>query len=131
MAKLEVYTTDTFAEKMDAFIIFCESESIDATDYQLIRFFGITPTALESYRSSQKQDGTDADQEAFAGALKKLDLYREDATIRQVVTDPKLSSHCAFKLRQPHWGGWNDKPELTQELSVRVNIGDGTSDLLE
>lgn len=132
MATSDAYTAKAFAEKMDAFIGFCESEGMDATDYQLIKYFEISPTCLEEYRTHDKlNDDSIEKYEGFAAALKKLDLYREDATIRQVVSDPKLTSHGAFKLRQPHWGGWGDKPDAASDVSIRMKIGDGDSTLLD
>lgn len=126
------YTPKEFAAKMDDFIGCCERGGIDATDYQLIKFFGISPGTLEKYRAADKLNSNSKNNaEGYGGALKKLDLYREDATIRQAVTDPKLASHCALKLRQPHWGGWSDKGEAAQDLSVRVKIGDGDRALME
>lgn len=134
MAKTHAYTAAAFAEKMDAFIGFCESEGIDATDYQIIKYFGISPAALEKYRLFENLDGTKKNKDrykAFTAALKKLDLYREDATIRQVVSDPKLTSHGAFKLRQAHWGGWSDKQDAASDVTIRLKIGDGDSALLD
>ena len=48
------YTVKTFGEKMDAFIAHCETGGIDATDYQLIKFFGISPDLLEEYKAENK-----------------------------------------------------------------------------
>jgi hypothetical protein len=115
---------------MDAFIAFCESGGVDATDYQLIIFFGITPAALEEYRAENKLND-DSKTQIFADALKKLELYREDAAIRRAVGDPKLISHCALRLRQPRGGNWSDKPDAAQDVRVRLNMGDGDRELTE
>ncbi len=121
MAKAHTYSARAFSAKMDKYIAFCESEGIDATDYQLIKFFGITPEALETHRQNQ----------ADSSALKKLELYREDAAIRRLVSDPKLSSHCALRLRQPRWGNWSDKGDSAQDVRVRLKMGDGDRELTE
>jgi hypothetical protein len=132
MAKSHTYTARAFSAKMDAFIAFCESGGVDATDYQLIKYFGITPDALEDYRATDKQkDDEKTKSSGFISALKKLELYREDAAIRQAVGDPKLLSHCALKLRQPRWGSWSDKGEGGQDVRVRVKLGDGGRELME
>lgn len=133
MAGLVKYTVKTFGEKMDAFIAHCETGGIDATDYQLIKFFGISPDLLEEYKAENKLNkDSKYKHSGFAASLKKLDLYREDATIRQAVSDPKLLSHCALKLRQPHWGGWNDKSDsAVRDVRLRVDLGDGDKDLME
>jgi hypothetical protein len=130
--KSEIYTDEAFAMKMDAFIAFCESCNIDATDYQLIKFFGITTDELEEYSSGHKlNENSNRDNRGYSTSLKKLDLYREDATIHQAVTEPKLASHCALKLRQLHWGGWNDKAEAPQDITIHIKIGDGDRELTE
>ncbi|NLA88119.1 MAG: hypothetical protein GX847_12750 [Clostridiales bacterium] len=132
MAESGRYTAEAFAVKMDAFIAFCENEGVDATDYQLIKFFDISPTMLENYRLNNKlNEGSDYESDGFDVSLKKLDLYREDATIRQVVSDPKLASHCSLKLRQPHWGRWSDKSDAARDIGFRVNIGNGDRELTE
>ncbi len=123
------YTASEFALKMDAFINYCESDGIGATDYQLINFFKISPAVLKKYRLADNTDGTV--KAGISTALKKLDFYREDATIRQIVAEPKLTSHGAFKLRQEHWGGWGDKQEAGQGFNIRVRVGDGSSELLD
>lgn len=121
MSKPVKYTAKAFDEKMDAFIGFCESQDMEATDYQMIKFFGITPGALEKYRAAN----------GYAASLKKLDLFREDATIRRAISDPRLASHCSLKLRQPHWGGWSDKGEAARDVTVNLKMGDGGKDLAE
>jgi hypothetical protein len=132
MAKSSTYTANAFLTKMDAFIAFCESEGVDATDYQLIKFFGISPPMLEKYRAADRlKDGTIRKSGGFYTAMKKLELYREDAAIRQLVSDPKLASHCGLRLRQPHWGGWSDKGEAAQDLQFRIKLGDGDRELME
>lgn len=132
MAKGAAYTAESFAVKMDAFISYCDSEGVEATDYQLVKFFELSPIMLEKYRASDKMNGDSKHKtDGFQAALKKLDLYREDATIRQIVSEPKLTSHGALKLRQPHWGGWNDKQSDAQDVTVRLKIGNGDSELLD
>ncbi len=126
------YTAEAFALKMDAFIAFCENEGVDATDYQLIKFFDISPAMLDNYRLHNELNGdSNHESDGFDVTLKKLDLYREDATIRQAVSDPKLASHCSLKLRQPHWGGWSDKGDTARDIGIRVSIGDGGRELTE
>jgi hypothetical protein len=132
MAESGIYTPEAFAMKMDAFIAFCEGEGIDATDYQLLNFFGITPGVLENYRALNKlNNDSNIESVGYAAAMKKLALYREDATIRQAVAEPKLAGHCALKLRQPHWGGWSDKPDTACDIRIRLEIGDGSTELME
>lgn len=132
MAKRETYTAAAFTKNMDAFISYCECEGIDATDYQLIKFFGISPAAFERYRSANKMNSDSIhNAESYRMSFKKLELYREDATIRQIVSDSKLTSHGAFKLKQPHWGGWSDKQDAASDVTVRMKIGDGDSTLLD
>lgn len=129
MAKPVKYTVKDFDEKMDAFIGFCESQDVEATDYQMIKFFGITPDALEKLRADNLND--DSKHNGYAASLKKLDLFREDATIRRAISDPRLASHCSLKLRQPHWGGWSDKGEAARDVKVSLNMGDGGKELAE
>lgn len=126
------YAAEAFAAKMDGFIGYCEAAGVDATDYQLIEYFGISSEALEQYRVGDKTKAHALQKHVgYAAALKKLDLYREDATIRQIVREPKLASHGALKLKQPHWGGWGDKQELPGDIGMRVKIGDGARELLD
>ena len=132
MTESGTYTAEAFAAKMDAFIFFCENEGIDATDYQLVKYFGMTPAVLEKYRAADRLNGdSKREPDGFAVSLKKLDLYREDATIRQVVNDPKLASHCSFKLRQSHWGSWRDKTDIAKDMNICVKLGDGDRELME
>lgn len=123
------YTAQTFNAKMDEFIAWCEEQHIDATDYQLIKFFEISPTTLARYISDNDQSkAKDKDKyQGFGTAIKKLDLYREDATIRQAVRDPKLAGHVAFKLKQTHWGGWSDKQDIAGDVKIDVTINSGGS----
>lgn len=120
-----VYTPDEFTAKMDDFIAHCEKEDLDATDYQLVVFFDISPTTLNRYYSGDNEDSEAKDKDIYKGygkALKKLDMYREDATIRQAKKDPRLAGHVAFKLKQPRWGGWSDKQEISSDVSIDVKI---------
>jgi hypothetical protein len=130
MAKPAKYTVKTVDEKMDAFIGFCESQDVEATDYRMIKFFGITPGELEKLRAANKLNNS-SKHNGYAASLKKLDLFREDATIRRAISDPRLATHCSLKLRQPHWGGWTDKGEAARDVKVSLKMGDGGKDLAE
>jgi len=122
-----LYTPDTFAQKTEEFIKYCDDNGIDATDYQIIKFFGISPSTLDRYRAGDNKESKSKDKykdkyKGFGVILKKIDMYREDATIRQVVINPKLAGHAAFKLKQAHWGGWSDKQETSSDIKVDVQI---------
>lgn len=130
------YTADEFEAKVDEFIAYCDSEDVDATDYQIIKYFGLSPSTLDRYRATDNPDSDAVSKRdtysGFGAALKKIDLYREDAAIRQAKADPKLSGHVAFKLKQPHWGGWTDRQqvETNGKQSIDIHIGglDGSKD---
>lgn len=132
MGKKPLYKPEEFSSKMDVFISYCESNGVDATDYQLIQFFDITPEMLDKYRTENILNNCSKNKNTcIANALRKLELYREDATLRQVINDSKLNSHCTFKLRQPRWGSWSDKTELPRDVEIRVTIGNGDKELME
>jgi len=117
---------DAFKAKVDAFIDYCDSNDVDATDYQIINYFGISPRTLDRYRADYNTDADDKESKStykgYGEALKKIDLYREDAAIRQAKDDPKLSGHVAFKLKQPHWGGWTDKQQVDTNNKTQVTV---------
>lgn len=119
------YTPEEFAIKVDAFILYCDSKDIDATDYQIINYFKISPTTLDRYRSGDNPGSEAKDKDKYNGfgaALKKIDLYREDATIRQARNDPKMTGHAAFKLKQAHWGGWTDKQVVDSNVKQSIEF---------
>lgn len=117
MSMERAYTAKRFAKKMESFFEHCEQNDIEATDYALITFFGISPGTLDRYRSGE------GEYQDFADSMRRLELYRENSAVMQVHRDVKYASHVSLRLRQKHWGGWSDKAEepRTSEITIRIN----------
>jgi hypothetical protein len=129
---------EEFITKLDAFMSYCDTNDVDPTDYQLIKFLNISPRTLMRYRASDRDDNKtdnsddtgDVSEEnrtykGFGTALKKIDLFREDFAIRQVKENPKLTGHVAMKLKQQHWGGWVDTAKdenKSQEIHIHLGL---------
>jgi hypothetical protein len=123
------YTSaDDLSAKVEAFIADCQSGKIEEpSDYEIVNYFGISPRTLDRYRADYNADDSDNKDsciyKGFGEALKKIDLYREHATLLEVKHNPKMTGHAAFKLKQPHWGNWSDKPaESNNKTSIEVTL---------
>lgn len=133
MARPTKYSAEEFTKKIDDFIEYCEKEKAEPSDYRLLKFLAVSTRTLERYyglvhkedEDDQSESDGDSNKIGFGGAIKKLDLFREDYSLRQVNANPKLAGHVAFKLKQPHWGGWSDKQDSSKDTNLNITIHGG------
>jgi len=133
-----LYSVNEFNNKMEEFIKHCETEDIIPTDYQVIKFFKISPRTLDRYYSGMNDDifdevNTDNDcnnketekvnYKAFGESIKKLVMYREDQANRQAREDPKTIGNVNFRLKQGRWGGYSDRQESKSDMTIKVELG--------
>ena len=152
MPSVKYATLEEFEEALDDFIQFCEDTDTDPTDYQLIKFLGVSVRTLERYYSendaynasnninnnnNNTENNTSNDTECkniykgFGTALKKIILFRQDWSSREVKKNPKLTAHISHRLKQKRWGSWTDaaKDENAGKLVIDLRIDAGGIDI--
>lgn len=125
MKQKKTYTPRTLAKAMEAFIAHCAENDVDATDYQLIRYLGISAETLDRYRADT---GDDEAPGGYGESFRRLALFREDDAIRLLRAEPRLASHVSLRLRQRNWGSWAEKGDEARDVSINVRIDSGMPD---
>ena len=145
MPKIKFNTAAEFEEAVDQFIDFCEETDTDPTDYQLIKFLGISTRTLDRYYTENDSynannninNNTDKDSnntteskniyKGFGEVMKKIILFRQDWSTREVKKNPKLTAHVSHRLKQRRWGSWTDaaKDENAGKLVIDLRIDAG------
>ncbi len=106
----------TFNKKIDEFIDLVKDETYSVpSDYNLIRFLGITTSRLKYYKEK-------ADQHGYRDGFDKLKMFRENYWTEKSLEN-KTSTSAIFHLKQPMNGGYQDKIERSNDpIKVEVMI---------
>ena len=98
------------------FIRFCEENGEIPSDWNLVKFAGMSVRTLERYMASQ---GRYAAYDPGAVVLKK---YREHWFARAAL-EARNPAAALFALKQPKNGGWSDVQTVKQDSTLHVVVG--------
>ena len=107
---------------VDGFCEMCEEQDIIPTNYRFCKYAGIDTNTLDRYRNEpEKYIG-------YGEELKKLIDFRADWYQQAAAKNPKFASMAIFALKQPHNGGYVDKPTISVDAKELKIITDGVGD---
>lgn len=116
-------TAEELEEKIDELIEYCENTKRPPSDYLLKDITGVYPSTI--WRWCQNKDGENEANEsnnAYARAIKKLELYRNHYWLNAGLDNPKLQGFVAFNLKQSCNGGYTDRPAQASGTQIEVTI---------
>lgn len=118
-------SVDELRERLDALFAHCDETLAPPSNLLVSRFLGVSIDRVEAWRKEVvvDEDGKERQTE-YAEALKKLDEYRTDFWLRVGLSNPKVQAFAMFNLKQPHNGGYTDKPS-NDATSVEITIKNG------
>ena len=115
---------------INSFIQKCEAGECMPTDYELIKHLGIGQRTLERWWADTSKD-TDNDNHnndnhskgCYGDVLKNLVAYRSHWCMMRGDT------WSIFAAKQPHWGGWSDRPrDDKQPIKIDVTLSGAGGD---
>ena len=110
MPKKLIASPELLAERIQAFCDAVEAGDIPApTDYELCRWLGVSAGTLERMWAD-----TGA-YKGFADVLKSLVAFRSHWCMMRGDT------WAIFAAKQPHWGGWRDRP-AEEKAPIKIDV---------
>lgn len=105
-----------FNAKVDDFIKLVEDGTfLTPSDYNLVKFLGITSSRLKFYKER-------ADQNGYRAGFDTLKMFRENYWMEKSLEN-KTQTSAIFHLKQPMNGGYVDKQEKSNDpIQVQVTI---------
>ena len=97
---------------------FANSDDVPTWHDMLLKL-GISEDTVTRYRNDEKYI-----EQGYADALKKATRLHCDFWQQYAVKHPNLQTFCMFELKQPHNGGFTDKPQgqTDQVTKIEFNI---------
>lgn len=115
-------TAEELDAKIDELIEHCETTKHPPSDFLLKNITGVYPSTIWRWcQGDGDKEGEEIDN-AYARAIKKLELYRNHYWLNTGLDNPKLQGFVAFNLKQSCNGGYTDKPNTASGTQIEVTI---------
>lgn len=128
-----ILTPEELDVKIDEFIAYCNEHNEPPTDYVIRYVIGISDNTIQQYRhyaDLEIPDEADEDEKAvivkkraLGERIKKIDLYRTHFWQKQGLDNPKAIGLANFALKQPQNGGWTDREQKRDDVTITVKLG--------
>lgn len=121
-ARRKIQDAQELGKIIDGFCEMYEGQDEIPTDYRFCKYAGIDTNTLDRYRNEPDQ------YTGYGEELKKLVAFRADWYQQAAAKNPRLASMAIFALKQPHNGGYVDKPVVNVEAKELKIVTDGVGE---
>lgn len=95
------------------------ADNVVPTWHDMLEYLGVSDTSVLRYRNNE-----DNKYPGFGDAIKRAERLHCNFWQTYAVQHPNLQSFCMFELKQPHNGGFIDRPKDEKtDMTIQVNLG--------
>ncbi len=128
-----ILTPEELETKLNEFIAYCERENTPPSDYILIDVIGVSEHTIERYFEyadvvipedvTEEEKAIIVKKKELGEKIKKLLRYREHYYQKLMIDKPNAQSGAIFALKQVKNGGWTDKTDKKDDVTITVKLG--------
>ncbi len=132
------YTADTLQEAINTYLSECQAKDMVPLWEELLPRLGLSRQTWDTYGAPDISDQQRAapdddviDKVRTAEIVKNTELILSGGLIRAVLGNQKTSAIGIFLLKQKHYGGYSDAPQVNLDATIKIKVdgcGDGAAE---